>query len=194
MVYDRGAEEDFDVFKRMNEKIRVVDVDRRQAESALRVDVAKCLDKFEEYSFIFGQNETLMRSISRNIDEVSMGLHELRDYVNLENERFLASMTKVNSAFVEDLRGVRVSISEINKSIDVDKYNLVKTDSKVGEEIEKLKAIQDRVHYLEEMTTQLQVEKCNKSEVRNNLARVDGMLREQDLQLSKLDDQFLALD
>ena len=131
MVYDRA--EDLDVFERIYNKISDLDVDRLGVESQLKEGIDKCLKMFDEFRFKFDTNESLMKSINTNIDQTSMSVHELRDYVSLENKRFLDNFNKVNKNFVDDLAQLRQSITQAFKEIQEDKYDLVKTNSILAE-------------------------------------------------------------
>ena len=88
----KGGEQ-FDVFDKINKKINVLDVDRQRNESNLRKDLYSCLDKFEDYKFVFEQHDKTMRNIDENIIMISSNLHELKDHVNTENERLQSFMT-----------------------------------------------------------------------------------------------------
>jgi hypothetical protein len=57
IVFDKAGE--LDVFKRLDERIALLDADRKTVEAKLAGDVDKVMAQFEENNFKFTQNEKL---------------------------------------------------------------------------------------------------------------------------------------
>ena len=51
VVFNRA--EDLDIFKKIDERITDIDVDRKEKETKLETDITKVIKTFEEYTFKF---------------------------------------------------------------------------------------------------------------------------------------------
>lgn len=51
VVFNRA--EDLDIFKKIEERITDIDVDRKEKETKLETDITKVIKTFEEYTFKF---------------------------------------------------------------------------------------------------------------------------------------------
>lgn len=129
----------------MFKKISDIDVDRRREESSLRSDIHKCLDKFEDYKFIFNQHDKHMRNINENINLISQQQHDFKDYVDNENKRLMEFISKINQGFMDDLGDVRNEIKELHKQLNKNIVAIKTTNLRQADEIEKLKEVAEQV-------------------------------------------------
>lgn len=147
IVFDKKVDkgEELDIFDRLANRISEVDVDRRRVESGLRTDILKCLDKFEDYKFIFDQHDKQMRNINENINLISQQTHDFKDHVDNENKRMMAIFSKINKGFMDDLADVRVEFKQVHKLLDKLKIEQTKTDRRQEDEIIKLKEATEQI-------------------------------------------------
>lgn len=61
----------------------------------------------------------------------------------------METMTAVNAQFSEDLHRLRLGLSDLNKALDEDKINLIKTKKIQEAEIEKLRDLTSEVRIAE---------------------------------------------
>ena len=93
-----------------------------------------------------------------NVEDVTTSISELRDYVALENKRFIQNVTEINEKFIKDMDKMRLDISQLYKIDKEDKVDLMKTNAviegekiKIAELFVKLEKVDKEVKRLDDV-------------------------------------------